>query len=147
MNRSNQKIIEVACTGCHREYPLGTLGRCSNCGSIMRVQYPDETIQSLRDVQPGPGIDRYRNLFPVSTKLPYLGEGNTPLIKSRRIGPSIGMENLYFKYEGTNPSGAFKDRSGALVAALAMDADAGGILTPHPGMRRQPFPPIVPLPA
>jgi threonine synthase len=99
----------------------------------MRVQYPDETIQSLRDVQPGPGIDRYRNLFPVSTRVPYLGEGNTPLIKSRCIGPSIGMENLHFKYEGTNPSGAFKDRSSALVGALAMDAGAKGFLTASSG--------------
>jgi threonine synthase len=99
----------------------------------MRVQYPDETIQSLRDVQPGPGIDRYRNLFPVSTRVPYLGEGNTPLIKSHRIGPSIGMENLHFKYEGTNPSGAFKDRSSALVGALAMDAGAKGFLTASSG--------------
>jgi threonine synthase len=55
------------------------------------------------------------------------------LIKSRRIGPSIGLENLYFKCEGTNPSGAFKDRSGALVAALAMDAGAEGILTASSG--------------
>jgi threonine synthase len=55
------------------------------------------------------------------------------LIKSCRIGPSIGLENLHFKYEGTNPSGAFKDRSGALVAALALDAGARGILTASSG--------------
>lgn len=133
MNKPNQKKMKVVCTGCDREHPLGTLGRCSDCDGILRCQYPDEAIQSLRDIQPGPGIDRYRELFPVSTGLPFLGEGNTPLIKSRRIGPSIGLENLYLKYEGTNPSGAFKDRSGALVAALALDAGASGILTASSG--------------
>ena len=133
MNKPKQKKIEVVCTGCDREHPLGTLGRCSDCNSILRPRYPDEAIQSLRDIQPGPGIDRYRELFPVSTPLPFLGEGNTPLIKSRRVGPSIGLENLHFKCEGTNPSGAFKDRSGALVAALAMDANADGILTASSG--------------
>lgn len=39
-----------------------------------------------------------------------LGEGNTPLVKSRRLGPSVGLRNLYFKLEMTNPSGSYKDR-------------------------------------
>lgn len=39
-----------------------------------------------------------------------LGEGDTPLIKSRRIGPMLGFDNLYFKLETANPSGSFKDR-------------------------------------
>ncbi len=32
-----------------------------------------------------------------------LGEGNTPLIRSRRIGPSVGLSSLYFKLESSNP--------------------------------------------
>lgn len=28
-----------------------------------------------------------------------LGEGNTPLIRSRRLGPQVGLENLYLKLE------------------------------------------------
>ena len=27
-----------------------------------------------------------------------LGEGNTPLVRSTRIGLSLGVKNLYFKY-------------------------------------------------
>lgn len=42
-----------------------------------------------------------------------LGEGDTPLVPSRRIGPQAGLTNLYFKLEGTNPSGSFKDRFAA----------------------------------
>ena len=26
-----------------------------------------------------------------------LGEGETPLVRSRRIGPEVGLENLHFK--------------------------------------------------
>lgn len=44
-----------------------------------------------------------------------LGEGQTPCIRSRRIGPSVGIENLYLKLETTNPSGSFKDRYAALA--------------------------------
>jgi len=39
-----------------------------------------------------------------------LGEGSTPLIRSRRIGPKAGLENLYFKLESANPTGSYKDR-------------------------------------
>lgn len=39
-----------------------------------------------------------------------LGEGNTPLLCSRRIGPGAGLPNLCFKLETVNPAGSFKDR-------------------------------------
>jgi threonine synthase len=39
-----------------------------------------------------------------------LGEGSTPLVRSRRLGPSVGLKNLFFKLEFTNPSGSYKDR-------------------------------------
>lgn len=39
-----------------------------------------------------------------------LGEGNTPLVRSKAIGPSMGLKNLFFKLENLNPSGSYKDR-------------------------------------
>ncbi len=42
-----------------------------------------------------------------------LGEGDTPLLRSRKFGPSRGMENLWFKMESMNPTGSYKDRFGA----------------------------------
>jgi len=45
-----------------------------------------------------------------------IGEGNTPLVRSRSIGPSLGLPSLYFKLESTNPTGSYKDR----FAAAAM---------------------------
>lgn len=50
-----------------------------------------------------------------------LGEGNTPLLKSRSIGPANGIE-LYFKLEGCNPTGSYKDRFAAM-AISQMRAD------------------------
>lgn len=52
-----------------------------------------------------------------------LGEGNTPLIRSRRIGPSIGLGNLFFKLEFANPTASFKDRFAA--AAISHMVAAG----------------------
>jgi threonine synthase len=42
-----------------------------------------------------------------------LGEGETPLVRSRRLGPAIGAPNLYFKLETSNPTGSYKDRFAA----------------------------------
>jgi threonine synthase len=42
-----------------------------------------------------------------------LGEGNTPLLRSRHIGPRAGLPNLYLKLETSNPTGSFKDRFAA----------------------------------
>ena len=39
-----------------------------------------------------------------------LRESQTPLVRSRRIGPAAGLKNLYFKLEGSNPTGSYKDR-------------------------------------
>lgn len=47
-----------------------------------------------------------------------LGEGSTPLLHSRRIGPSAGLKHLYFKLETTNPTGTFKDRYAAVAVSL-----------------------------
>ena len=52
-----------------------------------------------------------------------LGEGDTPLVKSRRIGPSIGLPQLWFKLESTNPTGSYKDR---FAAAAISDMRANG---------------------
>jgi threonine synthase len=48
-----------------------------------------------------------------------LGEGNTPLVRSRHIGPALGLPNLYFKLENLNPTGSYKDRfAAALVSEM-----------------------------
>jgi threonine synthase len=42
-----------------------------------------------------------------------LGEGNTPLLASRRLGPAAGLPGLHLKLELTNPTGSYKDRFAA----------------------------------
>ena len=39
-----------------------------------------------------------------------LGEGNTPVTESVRVGPELGLQRLLFKLENCNPSGSYKDR-------------------------------------
>jgi threonine synthase len=46
-----------------------------------------------------------------------LGEGGTPLLRSRSIGPKLGLANLLFKVESSNPSGSYKDRFAAAAVS------------------------------
>jgi threonine synthase len=80
-------------------------------------------------------IERYARYLPVTDATPRitLGEGSTPLIRSSRIGPSIGLEQLYFKYEGLNPTGSFKDRGMALATAKAIESGARTLLCASTG--------------
>ena len=69
-------------------------------------------------------IERYKEFLPVNADTPIItmGEGSTPLVKSTNIGPSVGCENLYFKLEGSNPTGSFKDRGMVMAIAKALEA-------------------------
>lgn len=59
--------------------------------------------------------DRFSKVPPLNRIT--LGEGNTPIVRSRRIGPAAGLEHLYFKLETSNPTGSYKDRFAAAAIA------------------------------
>lgn len=75
-------------------------------------------------------IEYYKDFLPVSDTTPRvtLLEGNTPLIPSVHIGPSLpGKLSVWFKYEGVNPTGSFKDRG--MTMAISKAAEAGAKAT------------------
>ncbi len=70
-------------------------------------------------------INYYREFLPVTAGTPVvtLNEGNTPLLKALNMDDVIGGKlNLYFKYEGANPTGSFKDRGMTLAISKAVEA-------------------------
>jgi threonine synthase len=69
-------------------------------------------------------ISRYREYLPVGALTPEvdLNEGSTPLLPSRNIGRALGLKHLYFKFEGVNPTGSFKDRGMVVAVAKALEA-------------------------
>ena len=68
-------------------------------------------------------IQNYKKYLPVNKNTPIItmGEGQTPLIKSTNIINSINCSNLYFKFEGCNPTGSFKDRGMVFAIAKALE--------------------------
>ncbi len=80
-------------------------------------------------------IQRYSAYLPVTEATPRvdLGEGSTPLVRSRQIGPSLGIDGLYFKLESCNPSGSFKDRGMVVAVAKAIEGGAKAVLCASTG--------------
>jgi threonine synthase len=81
-------------------------------------------------------INHYRDFLPVSDTTPIvtLNEGNTPLIQASRIRDVIPEDiNLFFKYEGANPSGSFKDRGMTLALSKAAEQKARAVICASTG--------------
>ena len=62
---------------------------------------------------------RYEEVLPATVPV-TLGEGMTPLLHARRVGAMLGLERLYIKDEGQNPTNSFKARG--LSAAVSMQS-------------------------
>lgn len=118
----------LLCDECGKEYSLrDALTICPNCGGLLEVQYDYAAMKrqglSLNAASNERSIWRYRKFFPKmeDASIVSLGEGGTPLIRSVKIGPSIGMDNLYFKNDTMMPTGSFKDRGFSLAVSYARD--------------------------
>jgi threonine synthase len=80
-------------------------------------------------------LRRYREFLPVTdtTPLVTLGEGDTPLVRSVAVEKELGAEALYFKMEGANPTGSFKDRRMALAMAKVLEAGNNAVICASTG--------------
>jgi threonine synthase len=81
-------------------------------------------------------IEKYRDFLPVSHKTPVItiNEGNTPLIKASNLVEDLPKKiNLYLKYEGTNPTGSFKDRGMTLAISKAIEIKAKAVICASTG--------------
>ena len=80
-------------------------------------------------------LRRYKEFLPVNDATPMitLGEGETPLVKSNRLGKELGCDQLYFKLEGCNPSGSFKDRGMVVAFAKALESNSRAVMCASTG--------------
>ena len=67
-------------------------------------------------------VEEYREFLPVGNETPIvtLNEGNTPLIKAANMGKRGIDLDIYFKCEGANPTGSFKDRGMTLKEPVGL---------------------------
>ncbi len=81
-------------------------------------------------------IREYGDYLPVmkESSVITLLEGNTPLIPSYRLRHEMpaGVQ-LYFKYEGLNPTGSFKDRGMTVAVSMAKEMGSKAIICASTG--------------
>jgi threonine synthase len=82
-------------------------------------------------------IEKYRQHLPVTANTPVvtLGEGNTPLVQAVNIPKLLGYPSLelFFKLEGLNPTGSFKDRGMTLAMSKAVEDGAKAVICASTG--------------
>ena len=125
----NYSIDEVAYT-CPRHGELGTLD----------ILYDYETLRASLDrdkLTVGGPSDcwRYKALLPIvdESRVPPLAVGWTPLYDSPRIAETLGIDQVWVKDDGANPTGSLKDRASALVLARALEAGMDIVSTASTG--------------
>jgi threonine synthase len=80
-------------------------------------------------------IDRYAAHLPVTSRTPRLtlGEGGTPLVRAPSLERETGIDAVWLKVEGANPTGSFKDRGMVVAVAKALEARSGAVLCASTG--------------
>jgi len=78
---------------------------------------------------------KYKDFLPITPGTPLfsLGEGDTPLVRSNNLEKEIGCGELYFKLEGCNPTGSFKDRGMVVAVAKALEAGSKAVMCASTG--------------
>jgi threonine synthase len=78
---------------------------------------------------------RYAEVLPVRDPAARiaLGEGWTPLLEANRTAERLGVDRLWIKDEGQNPTGSFKARGLCLAVSRALELGASAIALPSAG--------------
>jgi threonine synthase len=127
-------ITHLCCSSCSAEHSHKQLINLCSCGKPLLARYDlHRAARTLtREALRGrvPGMWRYTEVLPDAEPV-TLGEGMTPLIAARRLGERLGLQNLFIKDEGLNPTASFKARglSAAVTMARALGAKAVAIPT------------------
>jgi len=81
-------------------------------------------------------IEHYWDYLPLERKdcIVSLNEGNTPLIPARKLAEELGIKlEIYFKFEGLNPTGSFKDRGMTVAVSHALEVGANAVICASTG--------------
>lgn len=127
-------LYHLECFDCHRITDESeSVTSCIKCAGPLIAKYNFEKIKSrfnLYDIEHSPiSAVKYLNFYPIKDfgKVISLREGGTPLIRARNLGKKYGLNKLYLKNEGANPTGVFKDRGTLVEVTKAIELGAKAI--------------------
>lgn len=138
-----ENYLGYRCSICGKEYlPQRIMYTCPHDGGNLDVMLDYAKIS--QHYQPDDlfcrseaSLWRYQPLLAVKEPddegTPLQQVGATPLYTAARLAQALGLENLWVKDEGTNPTASFKDRASAVVMARAEEIHAGVVVTASTG--------------
>jgi threonine synthase len=135
-------ITHLECSKCGEKHSHDKLQNLCACGGPLLARY--DLARAARTLTREALKSRPANMWRYAEVLPAreavsLGEGMTPVLHARRLGARLGLDALYVKDEGLNPTGSFKARGlsaavtrakelGATTLAIPTAGNAGGAL-------------------
>ncbi|HUB29933.1 MAG TPA: threonine synthase [Terracidiphilus sp.] len=144
----NENLHQLRCFGCGDRISGSDARpdfRCAQCGDLFEVEYAGWSLrQGTNRPNPGAlkwlwrerrcsseildqsGVWRFRELLPILENYGNavtLREGNTPLYALTRAARALGMDQVFAKHQGMNPTGSFKDTG--MTAALSVARERG----------------------
>jgi threonine synthase len=109
---------------------------CPVCQGPLLARYnldlARQTLTTRALASRGKSMWRYEEVMPATTPV-TLGEGMTPLLHARRLGAQLGLDKLYIKDEGQNPTNSFKARGLSAAVSMAKTFGVSTIALPTAG--------------
>jgi threonine synthase len=105
-------LAPFKCSNCGQVQARDFRGwKCPVCGGLFTLAAP-LSFDPVQIDSRARGLWRYRHTFPLdpATEPVTLGEGGTPLVSA-----TVAGREVFFKHEGLNPTGSFKDRGMAVL--------------------------------
>jgi threonine synthase len=129
-------IRELECSACGKKYDASLEQHLCTCGKPLLARY--DLRQAAKTLTLENLKSRPRTLWRYAEVLPNdppvsLGEGMTALVHAERLGWSMGLESLYIKDEGLNPTGSFKARGMTAAVSRAKQLGAKALAAPTAG--------------
>ncbi|MCZ7355333.1 MAG: threonine synthase [Candidatus Methanoperedens sp.] len=119
----------LKCRDCGTLFPEALITSCSECyGPVDTcIEDIDRSIKSKIESR-YPSMWRYLEFLPLNdTRMADLNDGWTSLLRSNRLGEIIGIKNLHLKFEGTNPTQSYEDRSVSISINKAIEFNSTAI--------------------
>ncbi|MFG1690953.1 threonine synthase [Gemmatimonadota bacterium] len=129
----------LECTGTGVSYESEQLIGLSPAGKPLFARYDLDAVasrfQPVAVAHRRADLWRYEEVLPVRDRSCQvsLGEGWTPLVDAPRLATRMGLDRVWVKNEGQNPTGSFKDRGLCLAVARAKELGAKALALPTAG--------------
>ncbi|MCS7135952.1 MAG: threonine synthase [Aigarchaeota archaeon] len=126
------KKVWQECIECHMTYDEDVIKYKCDCGGLLEVLIDLKNLERIswnRLRSRNFNVLRYFEFLPFEdvNGIISLNEGGTPIYRCEKLGEWLGAKDVYVKYEGTNPTGSFKDRGMCIGITKALKLGVKGV--------------------